>query len=236
MSHERIKFEGGPKKSYYEILGVPKNTDLRTLRRAYKILAKKYHPDLNPNDKAAEEKFKEVAEVYEVLSDAEKREAYDRNLSSRAGHAAAGGTFEQREERFWRTEVRGGAEKVWRENSTFWQQNERELKKEVKKTVIDRDGLLIENRRGIYEREVLLDPDTKQPISAEYSHIYVKDGLIMGERPQLKYLLDRNGRQISEGFVDIEKRGENIVGTKGISREKFDVLMPVNVYKYVGLW
>lgn len=71
------------KKDYYEILGVDKNVSEEDLKRAYRKLAKQYHPDMNPGNAEAELKFKEVNEAYEVLSDAEKREKYDRY-----GHAA----------------------------------------------------------------------------------------------------------------------------------------------------
>lgn len=66
------------KRDYYEVLGVPKNVPEKDIRHAYRKLARKYHPDVNPNDKAAETKFKEIAEAYEVLSDKEKRAKYDR--------------------------------------------------------------------------------------------------------------------------------------------------------------
>lgn len=66
------------KKDYYEILGVPKNATKEDIKKAYRKIALKYHPDRNPNDKSAEEKFKEAAEAYEVLSNDEKREKYDR--------------------------------------------------------------------------------------------------------------------------------------------------------------
>ncbi len=65
------------KRDYYEILGVQKNASEAELKKAYRRMAQKYHPDRNPDDKAAEEKFKEVKEAYEVLSDARKRAAYD---------------------------------------------------------------------------------------------------------------------------------------------------------------
>src|SRR5919198_660575 len=67
-----------PKRDYYEVLGVARGASDKDIRNAYRKLARKFHPDLNPNDKAAETKFKEVSEAYEVLSDAEKRKKYDR--------------------------------------------------------------------------------------------------------------------------------------------------------------
>ena len=61
------------KRDYYEVLGVDKNADDAALKKAYRQLAKKYHPDVNPGDKDAEAKFKEATEVYTVLSDPDKR-------------------------------------------------------------------------------------------------------------------------------------------------------------------
>jgi molecular chaperone DnaJ len=71
------------KRDYYEVLGVDKSATDQDLKRAYRALAKKYHPDVNPGDKEAEEKFKEASEAYAVLSDKEKRAKYDQ-----FGHAA----------------------------------------------------------------------------------------------------------------------------------------------------
>jgi molecular chaperone DnaJ len=65
------------KRDYYEVLGVEKNASADDLKRAYRRMAMKYHPDKNPDDKEAESKFKECAEAYEVLSDANKRQRYD---------------------------------------------------------------------------------------------------------------------------------------------------------------
>ena len=64
-------------KDYYRILGVPRTASTKDIKRAYRKLARQYHPDVNPGDKAAEEKFKEINEAYEVLSDPEKRKKYD---------------------------------------------------------------------------------------------------------------------------------------------------------------
>jgi molecular chaperone DnaJ len=75
---------------YYQILGVPRTADAKEIKAAYRKLARKYHPDVNPNDKAAEAKFKEISAAYEVLSDPEKRSAYDKFGSNweaaRQGH------------------------------------------------------------------------------------------------------------------------------------------------------
>ncbi len=72
MSPTATKFD------YYEVLGVRRNSPVKEIRAAYRKLARKYHPDLNPGDKSAEEKFKQIQEAYEILSDPKKRQMYDR--------------------------------------------------------------------------------------------------------------------------------------------------------------
>ena len=75
------------KRDYYEVLGVPRTATEEEIKKAYRTLAKKYHPDVNPGDKEAERKFKEASEAYAVLGDKEKRAQYDRY-----GHSAFDGT------------------------------------------------------------------------------------------------------------------------------------------------
>ena len=81
------------KRDYYEILGVSKSASADEIKKAYRKLAIKYHPDKNPGDKSAEEKFKEAAEAYEILSDNDKRARYDQFGHAGAGGAAGGGGF-----------------------------------------------------------------------------------------------------------------------------------------------
>ena len=73
------------KKDYYELLGIGRSASDEEIKKAYRKLALQYHPDRNPGDKQAEEKFKEVSEAYSVLSDSQKRSQYDQ-----FGHAAFG--------------------------------------------------------------------------------------------------------------------------------------------------
>ncbi len=80
-----MKEKMASKKDYYDLLGVAKGANADDLKKAYRNMAKKHHPDANPNDKSAEEKFKEINEAYEVLSDPQKKAAYDQ-----FGHAGVG--------------------------------------------------------------------------------------------------------------------------------------------------
>lgn len=87
------------KRDYYEVLGVDKNASEDEIKKAYRKKAKQYHPDLNPGDKEAENKFKEVNEAYEVLSDSQKKARYDQfghagvdpNYGAGGGYGQAGG-------------------------------------------------------------------------------------------------------------------------------------------------
>ena len=89
------------KRDYYEVLGVAKNATEAEIKKAFKRLAMKYHPDRNPDDKAAEEKFKEAKEAYEILTDAQKRAAYDQfghagvdpSAGGGGGYGPGGGSF-----------------------------------------------------------------------------------------------------------------------------------------------
>lgn len=82
------------KQDYYELLGVPRKAPLKEIRAAYRKLARKYHPDLNPGDKSSEEKFKQVQEAYDVLSDTKKRQMYDQ-FGFDADRVQAGGAGPQ---------------------------------------------------------------------------------------------------------------------------------------------
>ena len=80
-----LRFDLSDKKDYYDLLGVDRGVSEDEIKKAYRKLALKYHPDRNPGDKQAEDKFKEVSEAYQVLSDSQKRAQYDQ-----FGHAAFG--------------------------------------------------------------------------------------------------------------------------------------------------
>ena len=86
------------KKDYYQILSVKKDAKADEIKKSYRKLARKFHPDVNPNDKAAEEKFKEIQEAYDVLSDEKKRKVFDRfgyyadNLDVNSPYGASAGT------------------------------------------------------------------------------------------------------------------------------------------------
>jgi len=98
-------------KDYYQVLGVPRDASQKDIQKAFRKLARKHHPDVNPNDKAAEARFKELNEAHEVLSDPEKRKQYDRfgadwqryQQAAQAGQAAPDTDFSQ-----WFSGQRGG--------------------------------------------------------------------------------------------------------------------------------
>ncbi len=81
------------KRDYYEVLGVEKSADEAAIKKAYRVLAKKYHPDMNPGDAEAEKKFKEASEAYAILSDPEKRRQYDQFGHAAFDQGAGGGGF-----------------------------------------------------------------------------------------------------------------------------------------------
>ena len=89
------------KRDYYEVLGVGKDVTPDDLKKAYRKLALKYHPDRNPGDKEAEEKFKEAAEAYDVLSNPDKKARYDQfghdGLNGQGGFGAGGMNMDDRE-------------------------------------------------------------------------------------------------------------------------------------------
>nr|HMS43936.1 DnaJ domain-containing protein [Pyrinomonadaceae bacterium] len=83
-------------KDYYNILGIKKDAKADEIKKAYRRLARKYHPDVNPNDKSAEDKFKEIQEAYDILSDEKKRKVFDRfgyyadNLDINSSYSSGG--------------------------------------------------------------------------------------------------------------------------------------------------
>src|SRR5579862_9553068 len=103
-------------KDYYSTLGVKKTASADDVRKAFRKLARKYHPDVNPNDKKAEERFKEISEANDVLSDEKKRKIYDQlgfysdNIDPAAAEAAARGGYGGGGFGGGRTATRGGQE------------------------------------------------------------------------------------------------------------------------------
>mgnify|MGYP006276719009 CR=1 FL=1 len=85
--------------NYYQILGVSQNAELAAIKKSYRKLALKYHPDRNPNDPSAEDKFNKITEAYEILGSKEKRSAYDRKLNQKTN-------FHQQSSRQQRTKKR----------------------------------------------------------------------------------------------------------------------------------
>ena len=110
-------------KDYYSILGVAKNATQEEIKKAYRKLAHKYHPDKNPGDKAAEDRFKEIAEANEVLIDPEKRKKYDELGSNwkeyeNAGYGASGASASNRRSRTYR-DFNGNPEDIFGGGSEF---------------------------------------------------------------------------------------------------------------------
>ena len=95
-------------KDYYKILEVPRSADGKEIKKAFRRLARKYHPDVNKDDKAAEEKFKEINEAYEVLSDPEKRRMYDKFGNEWSRYQQAGGRPEDFDWSRWTGTAPGG--------------------------------------------------------------------------------------------------------------------------------
>src|SRR5215468_1326798 len=101
-------------KDYYSTLGVAKTATEKEIKQAFRKLARKFHPDVNPKDKSAEAKFKEINEAYEVLGDAAKRKKYDElganwRLYEQAGAPGAGG-FDPRQQGGWNVDFGGGGQ------------------------------------------------------------------------------------------------------------------------------
>ncbi len=135
---------------YYQTLGVSRNADEKEIRSAYRKLARKFHPDVNRNDKGAEAKFKEISEAYEVLSDAEKRKQYDlfgsnwENMSRTGGaqdgdfhFSSDGGGFESIFENLFGN-MRGGGVRMNTEDMQYVQP--RDVEKELEVTLEEIDS------------------------------------------------------------------------------------------------
>lgn len=104
---------------YYTILGVPQQADDSQIKQAYRKLAKKYHPDLNPDNPAAEEKFKDIVEAYETLSDYAKRKKYDATLMQSSDTIK--GTYTRDKTHSTQTASKGSFGNLYQRHGTvFW--------------------------------------------------------------------------------------------------------------------
>lgn len=119
--------------NYYDILNIPKNADSEEIKKSFRILAMKYHPDKNPGDKAAEEKFKKVNEAYSILSDTAKRREYDLRGQANNTYYQNYGKRENPFEDIFNNSEKGFETFTW----TFTRKNKKEQKLSAKDAVIE---------------------------------------------------------------------------------------------------
>lgn len=105
-------------KDYYEVLGVSRDADKKEIRQAFRRLARQYHPDVNPEDEQAEERFKDINEAYEVLSDPEKRSKYDQLGADWERYQRTGGRPGEYDWGQWTTGAPGGGQRVYVQHGT----------------------------------------------------------------------------------------------------------------------
>lgn len=111
--------------NYYEILGVEKTATLDEIKKAYRTLAFKYHPDRNPGDKEAEEKFKQISAAYDVLSDETKRRNYDLGGYTDSSYSDSYNNYEQRQYQYTYSNPFEGNEEFWKWANSSYTNNQR---------------------------------------------------------------------------------------------------------------